>query len=196
LSAAQQSLQEAYALGKSFGYRNAQATVLAPTGTIGLLMDCDTTGIEPEYALVKWKTLSGGGTVKIVNQTVQKAFARLGYSSESIAKILEYCLKHEGLEGCSEIQPEHLPIFDCAHKNGTGGTRFLSAISHLKMMAAAQPFLSGGISKTVNLPEEATVEDVEKIFLEGWKLGLKAVAIYRDGSKFVQPLETGRSRKG
>lgn len=273
------SLQRAIALGKKHGYRNAQATVLAPTGTIGLLMDCDTTGIEPDFALVKFKKLAGGGYFKIVNQSVPRALRSLGYGQKEIEKILKHivgCMSFEhcphinrstlsarglseqdiskieaslprafnlagafsrynisdktlrdiGLsepdlsnpkfslletlgftapqieeaeaylcgqltvEGCKELKPEHLPVFDCANVCGRHGKRFLSPLSHIRMMAAAQPFLSGAISKTVNLPNNATREDIEKIYLEGWKLGLKAIAVYRDGSKMSQPLSS------
>ncbi len=272
-------LKEAVQMGLRFGYRNAQTTVLAPTGTIGLLMDCDTTGIEPEFSLVKWKKLAGGGSVKMVNRVVPTALKRLGYSEESTQKILNHCLGSNSfeqapflnprslekvgftsndirrmekalpslmkledvfsshlispetinrlnkklgkinlfgrellealgfspeqieqanrhicgslsIEDCPELKKEHLPIFDCANKNGLKGKRFLSYSSHLKMMAAAQPFLSGGISKTVNVPHETTIEEIEDIFLEAWKMGLKSVSIYRDGSKSSQPLNS------
>jgi ribonucleoside-diphosphate reductase alpha chain len=269
-AAAKECLARALKLGKKHGYRNAQATVLAPTGTIGLLMDCDTTGIEPDFGLVKFKKLPGGGYFKIVNQSVPLALKRLGYSVRQIEEIVEYALgslslenaphvnrasllakglaesdikrieaalpgafelshafnrhnvseetfKRLGLanaaspsfhllralgftdaqieeanevvcgrmtvEGCPTLKAEHLPVFDCANKCGKRGERFLSPMSHIKMMAAAQPFLSGAISKTVNLPNGATVEDIERIYMEAWKLGLKAVAVYRDGSK-------------
>lgn len=276
---AQSRWSDAVKLGKKFGFRNAQTTVLAPTGTIGLLMDCDTTGIEPEFSLVKWKKLAGGGAVKIVNRVVPTALKKLGYDENTIQKILLYCLgsgsfqhaphlnqkelldlgfssedllKMEKslssvmrvedvffphffsentknflqkkfkrsdlsgrelllalgispekidkanayicgwlcLEGCPDLKPEHLSIFDCANKNGFQGKRFLPPISHLKMMAAAQPFLSGGISKTVNLPHETTAKEIESLFLQAWKLGLKSISIYRDGSKASQPLSS------
>ena len=282
--AAKETLSRALTLGKKYGYRNAQATVLAPTGTIGLLMDCDTTGIEPDFALVKFKKLAGGGYFKIVNQSVPAALKRLGYSSREIHSIIQYVvgtltlegaphinrmslltkgfedsdikrveaalsgtfdlvhafnrynvsettLKKMGftteqvsaagfhllramgftesqideanevicgrmtMEGCPILKPEHLPVFDCANKCGNKGQRFLSPMSHVKMMAAAQPFLSGAISKTVNIPGEATVADVEQIYMEGWKLGLKAIAIYRDGSKMSQPLSSASKDK-
>ena len=277
--AAREDWDLAVKLGELYGYRNAQATVLAPTGTIGLLMDCDTTGIEPDFSLVKFKKLAGGGYFKIVNQSVPPALVRLGYTEAQVADIVSYVtgtntftgaphlgrkalldkglnerevakaedalrgvfdvgfalapwvigpeaygrmgiapeiygkpgfnlLRHWGLsaqhieelneviigrmtiEGAPHVRPEHLPIFDCANRCGKKGQRFLPAMAHIRMMAAAQPFLSGAISKTVNLPNDATIEDVEEIYLEGWKLGLKAVALYRDGSKMSQPLSS------
>lgn len=283
-AAARECLQNAVTLGKKHGYRNAQATVLAPTGTIGLLMDCDTTGIEPDFALVKFKKLAGGGYFKIVNQSVPTALKRLGYSGREITDIIKYVvgtLSLEGaphinrlsllskgfaesdvkrieaalpgtfelahafnrynvsedtlkkfgftaeqvaapgfsllraigftdaqideageaicgrmtVEGCPILKPEHLPVFDCANKCGAKGQRYLSPMSHVKMMAAAQPFLSGAISKTVNLPNEATEQDIERIYMEGWKLGLKAIAVYRDGSKNSQPLSSSADKK-
>ncbi|MBX3269954.1 MAG: vitamin B12-dependent ribonucleotide reductase [Sandaracinaceae bacterium] len=281
--AAREDWDQAVELGEAYGYRNAQATVLAPTGTIGLLMDCDTTGIEPDFALVKFKKLAGGGYFKIVNQSVPAALEKLGYGPAQVADIIAYVsgtntftgaphlsrkdllargltpedldkvdralpgvfdvsqalspwvlgpdamerlgidrakyekpgfnlLAHFGLtraqldelndvvigrmtiEGAPYLKAEHLPIFDCANRCGKHGERFLAPMSHLRMMAAAQPFLSGAISKTVNLPNEATVEDVEKIYHEGWRLGLKAVALYRDGCKASQPLNSGGSK--
>lgn len=273
-----ESMDKAYKWGKLYGYRNAQATVLAPTGTIGLLMDCDTTGIEPDFSLVKFKKLAGGGYFKIVNQSVPRALKTLGYEPPQIEKILQYISGHltfEGapwinrdsllkkglsqadvrkieaalptvfelkfafnrmniseetlqrlglsdfenilqklgfseekileadewicghmtIEGCLDVKQEHLSVFDCANRNGRNGKRFLTPVSHIKMMAAAQPFLSGAISKTVNLPADATVEDVKNIYLESWKIGLKAVAIYRDGSKMSQPLSSARANE-
>ncbi|MCB1213959.1 MAG: vitamin B12-dependent ribonucleotide reductase [Deltaproteobacteria bacterium] len=279
VEAARQAWDDAYAWGEKYGFRNAQATVLAPTGTIGLLMDCDTTGIEPDFALVKFKKLAGGGYFKIINQSVPKALQRLGYSAREIADIVAYVrgtaslqasphinresLKLKGLtegeiekiegtletvfdlsqafsawnlgqetldrlgiswkeatkpdfnflksigfsskeiqeagdviggrmtiEGAPHLNPEHLPIFDCANKCGREGKRFLSPMSHVRMMAAAQPFISGAISKTVNLPQETTAEEIEQIYREAWRLGLKAVALYRDGCKLSQPLNT------
>jgi ribonucleoside-diphosphate reductase alpha chain len=284
IDAAKDCLERALQNGKKHGYRNAQATVLAPTGTIGLLMDCDTTGIEPDFALVKFKKLSGGGYFKIVNQSVPRALKALGYAPKQIDEIIQYVvgsLSLEGaphinrasllakgltdadvkkiesalpgvfelgfafnrynvseeslrklgfsteqyskpdfnmmralgfndaeieaanvficgrmtVEGCPILKPEHLPVFDCANKCGKTGERFLSAMSHIKMMAAAQPFLSGAISKTVNLPHEATVEDIKHIYMEGWKLGLKAIAVYRDGSKMSQPLSSSSKKE-
>ncbi|HJL18697.1 MAG TPA: vitamin B12-dependent ribonucleotide reductase [Sandaracinaceae bacterium LLY-WYZ-13_1] len=278
VDAARADWDRAVELGEQFGYRNAQATVLAPTGTIGLLMDCDTTGIEPDFALVKFKKLAGGGYFKIVNQSVPAALQKLGYTEAQVADIVAYVsgtntftgaphlsrkrlldegltegdlekvekalpgvfdvsqalspwvlgpdtvsrlgldeaaskpgfnlLRHFGLtqaqidelndvvigrmtiEGAPHLKDEHLPVFDCANRCGKSGERFLEAMSHVRMMAAAQPFLSGAISKTVNLPQDATVDDVERIYYEGWKLGLKAVALYRDGCKASQPLST------
>jgi ribonucleoside-diphosphate reductase alpha chain len=183
--------EEALALGRKNGYRNAQVTVLAPTGTIGFLMDCDTTGIEPDIALVKYKLLAGGGMLKLVNQTVPMALKRLGYAEESVSEIIEYIAETDTIEGAPGLKEEHLPVFDCAFKP-RNGTRSLHYQAHLRMMAAAQPFLSGAISKTVNMPKTATVEEIAETYLEGWKLGLKAVAIYRDGSKRSQPVNSGK----
>jgi len=173
--------------GRQFGYRNSQVTVLAPTGTIGFMMDCDTTGIEPDLALVKVKRLVGGGTLKIVNQTVPRALAKLGYDEESRTVILKYLESTGTIEGAPGLKDEHLPVFDCAFK-AISGTRFISPLGHLRMMGAAQPFLSGAISKTVNIPEDTAPEEIEKLYIEAWKLGLKAVAIYRDNCKGSQPL--------
>jgi ribonucleoside-diphosphate reductase alpha chain len=188
--------------GREHGYRNAQVTVLAPTGTIGFLMDCDTTGIEPDIALVKYKLLAGGGMLKIVNRTVPPALKRLGYSPDEIANILVHIEKYDTIEDTTDeetgepaksgLKPEHLSIFDCAFKPHLG-SRSLNYTGHLRMMAAAQPFLSGAISKTVNLPKEATVEHIMETYIEAWKLGLKAVAIYRDGSKRSAPLNTKKT---
>jgi ribonucleoside-diphosphate reductase alpha chain len=189
-------------LGKRYGYRNAQVTVLAPTGTISFLMDCDTTGIEPDIALVKYKLLAGGGMLKIVNQTVTPALEKLGYNSDEIDRIIahidafdtiEDVLDTDGSKITSGLKPEHLSIFDCAFKPFKG-ERSLNYMAHLRMMAAAQPFLSGAISKTVNLPESATVEDVMNSYVEGWRLGLKSIAIYREGSKRSAPLNTRKTR--
>jgi ribonucleoside-diphosphate reductase alpha chain len=186
-------------LGRSCGFRNAQVTVLAPTGTIGFLMDCDTTGIEPDIALVKYKLLAGGGMLKIVNRTVASALARLGYDDDEIAGILAHIERWDTIEDVrdpdgrtvhrSGLKPEHLPVFDCAFK-AHHGTRSLHYRGHLRMMGAVQPFLSGAISKTVNLPESASVQDVADAYTEAWEFGLKAVAIYRDGSKRSAPLNT------
>ena len=192
LRAAQEVWHEALDLGKINGYRNSQVTVLAPTGTIGFMMDCDTTGIEPDIALIKYKKLVGGGMLKIVNNTVPSALQQLGYAADEANAILTYLDEHETIEGAPGLKPEHLPVFDCAFKPANG-TRSIHAMGHLRMMAAAQPFLSGAISKTVNLPQTATVEDIENAYLEAWKLGLKAVAVYRDGCKKLQPLNTGKS---
>ncbi len=187
---ATQVWQEGLEVGARNGWRNAQASVLAPTGTIGLMMDCDTTGIEPDLALVKFKKLVGGGSMQIVNQTVPRALTRLGYQVEQVEAIVEYVGEHGHVVDAPGLKPEHYEVFDCAM-----GTRVIPAMGHVRMMAAVQPFLSGAISKTVNMPEAATVEDVEKIYLEGWKLGLKALAIYRDNCKVGQPLSAGKGAK-
>jgi ribonucleoside-diphosphate reductase alpha chain len=187
LSAARQSWDEAIALGEQHGYRNAQATVLAPTGTIGLMMDCDTTGIEPDLALVKNKKLVGGGSMRIVNQTVPRALDRLGYEADQVADIVSYIAEHNSVAEAPHLRPEHLPVFDTSM-----GDRAIQYMGHVRMMAAVQPFLSGAISKTVNMPEQVTVEEVEQLFVESWRLGLKAVAIYRDNCKVAQPLSADR----
>ena len=192
LPRAQQVWDEAIALGEEHGYRNGQASVLAPTGTIGLMMDCDTTGVEPDLSLIKHKKLSGGGIIRIVNQTVRSALGRLGYDDAAIRRIWDYVDEHGHVEGAPDLNEEHLPVFDCALEP-FGGKRSIHYMGHVKMMHAVQPFLSGAISKTVNMPEESTVEDVEETYLASWKLGLKAVAIYRDGSKKSQPLNRGES---
>jgi ribonucleoside-diphosphate reductase alpha chain len=163
--------------------------VLAPTGTIGLMMDCDTTGVEPDLALVKYKKLVGGGLMKIVNQTVPEALARLGYPANEVSAIVEHVHEKGHIEGAPFLREEHLPVFDCAVQ-APGGSRSIQYKGHVKMMAAVQPFLSGAISKTVNMPKEATVEEIMQTYVEAWKLGLKAIAIYRDGSKRTQPLNT------
>jgi len=191
-SAAQRCGDEAVELGRRFGYRNSQVTVLAPTGTIAFMMDCDTTGVEPDIALVKYKLLAGGGMLKIVNRTVPMALRRLGYAEQQIADIVNYIDENDMIEGAPHLQEKHLPVFDCAFKP-VKGRRSIPYMAHLKMMAAAQPFLSGAISKTVNMPQESTVEDIMQTYIEGWKLGLKAVAIYRDGSKRSQPLNTANN---
>jgi ribonucleoside-diphosphate reductase alpha chain len=180
--------EEALRLGHLHGYRNAQATVLAPTGTIGLLMDCDTTGIEPDFSLVKFKKLAGGGYFKIVNQSVPEALRRLGYGEAEVTEILSHIDTHETIEGAPHLREEHYAVFDCANRGGKQGQRYLAPMSHIRMMAAVQPFLSGAISKTVNLPNEVTVKEIAQIYEEGWRLGLKAVALYRDGCKASQPL--------
>ena len=189
--AAQESADRMVALGEQHGYRNAQATVLAPTGTIGFMMDCDTTGIEPDLALVKYKLLAGkgDGLMKIVNQTVPEALARLGYTDAERAEIVAYIDEHDTIEGAPGLRDEHLPVFDCAFKPHNG-ERSISHLGHIRMMAATQPFISGAISKTVNLPESATVEDIADAYMQSWELGLKAVAIYRENSKRSQPLST------
>ncbi len=194
LAAARQAWRRAEEIGRDHGFRNSQVTVLAPTGTIAFMMDCDTTGIEPDIALVKYKKLVGGGVIKIVNNTVPMALRRLGYDREQIQEIVDYIDANETIEGAPHLRDEHLPVFDCAFRAATG-TRSIHWMGHLKMMAATQPFLSGAISKTVNLPEDATIEDVEKAYIEAWRQGLKAVALYRDGCKRTQPLSTGKKTK-
>lgn len=187
--AATAAWSEVLTLGAQWGWRNAQASVLAPTGTIGFMMDCDTTGIEPDFSLVKFKKLVGGGSMQIVNQTIPQALALLGYSTETVEAIVEYIAEHGTVVGGPGLAREHYPIFDTAV-----GERSISAMGHVRMMAACQPFLSGAISKTVNLPESATVEDIADVYLQGWKLGLKALAVYRDNCKVSQPL-SGSSKK-
>jgi len=177
-------------VGEKNGWRNAQASVLAPTGTIGLMMDCDTTGVEPDLALVKFKKLVGGGSMQIVNQTVPRALRSLGYPEEQVEAIIEHIADHGHVVDAPSLRTEHYPVFDCAM-----GQRSIAPMGHVRMMAAVQPFISGAISKTVNMPEAATVEDVEKIYYEGWKLGLKALAIYRDNCKVGQPLSASKSSK-
>jgi len=180
--------------GERYGYRNSQVTVLAPTGTIGFMMDCDTTGIEPDLALVKYKKLVGGGMIKIVNNTVPSALFKLGYSNDEVNAIVSYIDATGTIEGAPGIKPEHLSVFDCSFKPAKG-TRSIHYMGHIKMMSATQPFLSGAISKTVNLPHEASVEDVAEAYAESWRQGIKAVAIYRDGSKGVQPLNVSSDAK-
>jgi ribonucleoside-diphosphate reductase alpha chain len=177
-------------IGEKNGWRNAQASVLAPTGTIGLMMDCDTTGVEPDLALVKFKKLVGGGSMQIVNQTVPRALRALGYQPEQVEAIVEYIAEHGHVVDAPGLRPEHYEVFDCAM-----GNRAIKPMGHVRMMAAAQPFLSGAISKTVNLPESATVEDIEDVYFQGWQLGLKALAVYRDNCKVGQPLSAGSSAK-
>src|SRR6184192_2562764 len=190
--AAQESWDTALHHGENFGFRNSQVTVLAPTGTIGFMMDCDTTGIEPDLALIKYKKLVGGGMIKIVNNTVPTALFKLGYDHEQADKIVSYIDATGTIEGAPYIEDEHLAVFDCSFKPSKG-TRSIHYMGHLRMMAAAQPFISGAISKTVNLPENATVEDIMEAYLQAWKLGLKAVAVYRDGCKKSQPLSSAGS---
>jgi len=185
LAAAQQAWDEAVELGAKYGTRNAQASVLAPTGTIGLLMDCDTTGIEPDLGLVKFKKLVGGGNMAIVNQTVPRALEKLGYGPDEIDVIVAYIDEHKTIVGAPKLRAEHLPVFACSMGDNT-----IHYMGHLRMMGAVQPFISGAISKTVNMPEDATIEEVEQLHLEAWKLGVKAVAIYRDNCKLGQPLST------
>jgi ribonucleoside-diphosphate reductase alpha chain len=193
IEAARRVYDEALELGQHHGYRNAQVTVLAPTGTIAFMMDCDTTGVEPDIALIKYKKLVGEGFLKIVNQTVPSALRKLGYGAEQVSEILDYINERETIEGAPHLKPQHLPVFDCAFKP-VNGERSIHYMGHVRMMGAIQPFLSGAISKTVNMPEAATVEEIERVYLEGWKLGLKAIAIYRDGSKRSQPLSTGKKK--
>jgi ribonucleoside-diphosphate reductase alpha chain len=188
--AARQVWDEAYSSGQRHGYRNAQVTVLAPTGTIGFMMDCDTTGIEPELALVKHKKLVGGGVIKIVNTIVPQALIKLGYTAAQAEKIVAHIDSTGTIEGAPELKPEHLAVFDCSFRP-QNGTRSIHYMGHVRMMAAVQPFISGAISKTINMPEESTVEDIVNAYTESWKLGLKAVAIYRDNSKRAQPLSSG-----
>ena len=175
-------------LGEKNGFRNAQASVLAPTGTIGFMMDCDTTGIEPDFSLVKFKKLVGGGSMQIVNQTIPRALKKMGYAEETIEAIVEFIAENGHVIDAPGLKPEHYEVFDCAM-----GARALKPMGHVRMMAACQPFLSGAISKTVNLPETATVEEIEDIYLQSWKLGLKATAVYRDNCKVGQPLSDGKS---
>ena len=194
LDATRLAADEAVELGQLHGYRNAQVTVLAPTGTIGFMMDCDTTGVEPDIALVKYKLLAGGGMLKLVNKTVPAALRRVGYVGEQVNTILDFIDANDTIEGAPGLKTEHLPMFDCAFKP-RNGQRYIAYLAHVKMMAAVQPFLSGAISKTVNMPTEATVEEIMQTYLQSWKLGLKALAIYRDGCKRSQPLNTGRSEE-
>jgi ribonucleoside-diphosphate reductase alpha chain len=195
LRASREAWDEALKLGENAGYRNSQATVIAPTGTIAFMMDCDTTGIEPDIALVKYKKLVGGGMLKIVNGTVPRALKRLGYDSREVQEIVEHLDEHETIEGAPHLADAHLPVFDCAFKP-RAGARTIHYQGHLRMMGAVQPFISGAISKTINMPAEADVDDVAEAYMTAWKLGLKAVAIYRDGSKRTQPLNTGKQDIG
>ena len=192
-NAAKDAWDQALDDGSKVGFRNAQTTVLAPTGTIGFMMDCDTTGIEPDIALVKYKLLAGGGMFKLVNKTVPIALERLGYSADEVKSICEYIDENETIEGAKELNPDHLPVFDCAFKP-RNGKRCINYMAHLKMMASVQPFISGAISKTINMPNESTTEDITVAYIEGWKLGLKAIAIYRDGSKKLQPVSTQKHK--
>ena len=191
--AAKSSWDDAVELGEEFGYRNAQATVLAPTGTIGFMMDCDTTGVEPDIALVKYKKLVGGGLMKIVNQTVPMALQKLGYTKPQVDAIIEFIDKNETIEGAPGLKDSHLPVFDCAFK-AAKGERSIQYMGHIKMMGATQPFISGAISKTVNVPKDATVDDIMQAYIQSWKLGAKAISIYRDGSKRTQPLNTSKDK--
>src|SRR5258708_5512261 len=194
VTAARETWDEAVKLGRAHGYRNAQATVLAPTGTIGLMMDCDTTGIEPDLALVKYKKLVGGGLLKIVNTTVPAALRKLGYDEVKVKEIVEYIDENDTIEGAPHLMDEHLKVFDCAFKP-VNGARSIAPMGHVRMMAAVQPFISGSMSKTVNLPTDATVEEIQQTYMESWKLGLKCIAIYRDGCKRSQPLSTSLDKK-
>ncbi|MFZ0663371.1 MAG: vitamin B12-dependent ribonucleotide reductase [Acidobacteriaceae bacterium] len=194
LEASRDCWDEALASGEEYGYRNAQVTVLAPTGTIGFMMDCDTTGIEPDLALVKYKKLVGGGMIKIVNNTVPAALFKLGYNNQQVDVIVSYIDATGTIEGAPGIKPEHLAVFDCSFKPSKG-TRSIHYMGHVKMMGAAQPFLSGAISKTVNLPHDCSIDDIAEAYLESWRQGLKAVAIYRDGSKGAQPLNVSDGNK-
>src|SRR3989441_7172538 len=194
VQAARETWDEAVKLGRAHGYRNAQATVLAPTGTIGLMMDCDTTGIEPDLALVKYKKLVGGGLLKIVNTTVPGALRKLGYDEVKVKEIVEYIDENDTIEGAPHLQDEHLKVFDCAFKP-VKGSRSIAPMGHVRMMAAVQPFISGSMSKTVNLPTEATIEAIQETYMESWKLGLKCIAIYRDGCKRSQPLSTSLDKE-
>jgi ribonucleoside-diphosphate reductase alpha chain len=186
--AATRAWQDGIRIGEKNGWRNSQASVLAPTGTIGFMMDCDTTGIEPDFSLIKFKKLVGGGSMQIVNQTVPKALTALGYQQEQAEAIIEYVSEHGHVIDAPGLRPEHYAVFDCAM-----GERAISPMGHVRMMAATQPFISGAISKTVNMPETATVADVQEIYLQSWKMGLKALAIYRDNCKVGQPLSTGKA---
>ena len=193
LEASKHCWDEALSHGEKHGYRNSQVTVLAPTGTIGFMMDCDTTGIEPDLALIKYKKLVGGGMIKIVNNTVPGALFKLGYTHEQTDAIVSYIDATGTIEGAPHVKDDHLAVFDCSFKPSKG-TRSIHYMGHLKMMAAAQPFISGAISKTVNLPNNATVDDISETYIQAWKLGLKAVAVYRDGCKQSQPLSTAGSK--
>src|SRR5690606_22546038 len=186
---------ECIELGEEHGYRNAQATVLAPTGTIGFMMDCDTTGVEPDIALVKYKKLVGGGLMKIVNTTVPMALEKLGYSQDQIADILAYIDEHETIEGAPHLKDRDLAVFDCAFKPAQGA-RSIHYMGHIKMMGAVQPFISGAISKTVNVPKAATVEEIEQAYIDAWRIGARAGPLYRDGSKRTQPLTTSKDKQG
>ncbi len=194
VGAARETWDDAVRLGRAHGYRNAQATVLAPTGTIGLMMDCDTTGIEPDLALVKYKKLVGGGLLKIVNTTLPAALRKLGYDEIKVKEIVEYIDENDTIEGAPHLHDEDLKVFDCAFKP-VKGIRSIAPMGHVRMMAAVQPFISGSMSKTVNLPNDATVEDIQQAYMESWKLGLKCIAIYRDGCKRSQPLSTSLDKE-
>ena len=191
--AARDAWDDAIAVGEKYGFRNGQTTVLAPTGTIAFLMDCDTTGIEPDIAIVKYKRLVGGGLLKIVNHTVPEALTHLGYSEKEVEAIVAHINAKDTIEGAPGLKDEHLPVFDCAFRS-SNGTRSIHYMGHIRMMSAVQPFLSGAISKTVNLPTDCTVEDIEDAYIKAWQLGLKAIAVYRDGCKRTQPLSTNMAQ--
>jgi len=190
LKHATKAWQDGLAIGAENGWRNAQSSVLAPTGTIGFMMDCDTTGIEPDFSLVKFKKLVGGGSMQIVNQTVPRALTSLGYQDEQVEAIVEFIAEHGHVVDAPGLRPEHYEVFDCAM-----GERAITPMGHVRMMSAVQPFISGAISKTVNMPESATVEEVEEIYFRSWKMGIKALAIYRDNCKVGQPLSDGKAKK-
>jgi ribonucleoside-diphosphate reductase alpha chain len=190
LKLANKAWEEGNKIGEKNGWRNAQASVLAPTGTIGFMMDCDTTGIEPDFSLVKFKKLVGGGSMQIVNQTIPRALRRMGYAEETIEAIIEYIGENGHVIDAPGLKLEHYPVFDCAM-----GARAITPMGHVRMMSAVQPFISGAISKTVNMPETATIDEVEEIYFEGWKMGLKALAIYRDNCKVGQPLSDAKAKK-
>ncbi len=194
LHSAMEVWDEAILSGNEHGFRNAQVTLLAPTGTIAFMMDCDTTGIEPDFSLVKVKKLVGGGTLKIGNNTIPRALAKLGYDDTQVKRIMEYVREKETIEGAPGLKAKHLPVFDCADR-AANGSRSIHYLGHIRMCGAVQPFLSGAISKTINLPNEATVEDISQAYLQGWKHGMKSVSIYRDGCKMVQPLSNKESKK-
>ncbi len=194
MEAATEAWDKVCSMGAKVGFRNSQVSVLAPTGTIGFMMDCDTTGVEPDLALVKFKKLVGGGVLKIVNNTVPLALENLGYEADEITSVLEYIEENDTIEGCETLKPDHLPVFDCAFRPVTG-RRSIHHMGHVRMMAAVQPFISGAISKTVNMSNEATVEDIIQCYETAWRLGLKSIAIYRDGCKRTQPLTTSLSEK-
>src|SRR6059036_1763064 len=193
LKAAIKSWDDALSLGERFGFRNAQISVIAPTGTIAFMMDCDTTGIEPDIALIKYKWLVGGGVIKIVNNTVPEALTKLGYSKKQVDEIVQHLEERDTIEGAPHLKDQHLPVFDCAFRP-LRGSRSIQYMGHVKMMGAVQPFISGAISKTVNVPSDITVDEIAEVYLQSWKLGLKAVAIYRDGCKRSQPLSTSRDQ--
>src|SRR5205814_1052304 len=182
ISAARQAWDDALTIGEVDGFRNAQATVLAPTGTISFMLDCDTTGVEPDFSLVKSKKLVGGGEITIVNKTVPMAFEKLGYAPREVEEVVAFVDERNTVVGAPYVKTAHFPVFDCAV-----GDRAIHYMGHVKMMGAVQPFVSGAISKTVNLPETATVDEVAQLWIDAWKLGVKAIAIYRDGSKTAQP---------